>query len=96
MLTPEVIQGTLKPDGTLELDDKPKLPPCRVQVTVQPAPVSSTGPRGLVEVMDEIRQGQIARGYHGRTVQEMQAEETARRDHDEEDDRRCQTLGGTL
>ena len=30
-----VIEGTLKPDGTLELDEKLNLPPGRVKVTVQ-------------------------------------------------------------
>lgn len=30
-----VVQGTLKPDGTLELDAKPDLPPGRVTVILQ-------------------------------------------------------------
>jgi len=34
-LTETVIEATLKPDGTLELDWKPNLPPGRVKVTVQ-------------------------------------------------------------
>ena len=34
-LNESVIEGTLKPDGTLELDQKPNLPPGRVKVTVQ-------------------------------------------------------------
>ncbi len=38
-LTEAVIEGTLKPDGTLELDEKPNLPPGRVQVQVQSAVV---------------------------------------------------------
>jgi len=61
-LTEIVVEGTLKPDGTLELDQKPSLAPGRVQVIVKPLP-SPTGRRGLVEVMDEIRQSQRARGY---------------------------------
>ena len=51
-----VVEGILKPDGTLELDDKPGLSPGRVQVTVRSLSTSSTGQRGLVKVMDEIRQ----------------------------------------
>ena len=94
MLTQEVIQGTLKPDGTLELDDKPKLPAGRVQVTVQPV-AASAPKRGLVEVMDEIRESQIARGYQGRTLEEMQAEEAASQEETEEYERRCQGLGGS-
>ena len=31
-----VVDGTLKPDGSLELDSKPNLPPGRVQLIVQP------------------------------------------------------------
>jgi hypothetical protein len=34
-LTETVIEGTLKPDGTLELDEKPKLPPGRVKVVLR-------------------------------------------------------------
>ena len=33
-----VVEGTLKPDGSLELDSKPNLPPGRVQLIVQPLP----------------------------------------------------------
>jgi hypothetical protein len=33
--TEVVIQGTIQPDGTLVLDEKPNLPPGRVQVIVQ-------------------------------------------------------------
>ena len=36
-LSENVIEGTLKPDGTLELDEKPSLPPGRVTVILQPA-----------------------------------------------------------
>jgi hypothetical protein len=37
-----VVEGTLKPDGTLELDEKPSLPPGRVKVTLQPAQAGAT------------------------------------------------------
>ena len=33
-----VIQGVVKPDGTLELQEKVNMPPGRVQVTVSPLP----------------------------------------------------------
>ncbi len=62
MNTTAVVQATLKPDGTLELDQKPNLPPGRVQVIVQPLPPASTARRGLVDAMDEIRCSQRARG----------------------------------
>ena len=34
-LTETVIEGTLKPDGTLELDVKPNLPPGRVKILLR-------------------------------------------------------------
>jgi hypothetical protein len=34
-LTEAVVEGTLKPDGTLELDEKPGLPPGRVTVVLR-------------------------------------------------------------
>lgn len=37
-----VIQGTVKPDGTLELDGKIPLPPGKVSVTLEPVPVPKT------------------------------------------------------
>ena len=93
-LSEVVVEGTLKPDGTLELDQKPSLSPGRVQVTVKPLLRSSTAVRGLVEVMDEIRQSQRARGYQGRTPQEMQLEEKLRQEEDEDYERRCEQLWG--
>jgi hypothetical protein len=35
MLNEAVIEGTLKPDGTIELDRKPDLPPGRVKVILR-------------------------------------------------------------
>ncbi len=89
-----VVEGVLKPDGTLELDAKPNLSPGRVQVTVNPLPPSAIPQQGLVEVMDAIRQSQQAPGYHGRTVSEMQAGEKTRREEDEDYERRCEQLWG--
>jgi hypothetical protein len=71
MSMPVSIQGTLKPDGTLELDQKPNLPPGQVLITVQPLTVAAQ--RGLADVIDEIRRGQQARGFQGRSVQEIEA-----------------------
>src|SRR5579875_3488533 len=89
-----VVEGTLKPDGTLELDQKPNLSPGRVQVIVKSLASSPNGRRGLVEVMDEIRQSQRARGYQGRSQQEMQAEEKVRQEENEDYERRCEQLWG--
>ena len=62
----------------------------RVQVIVQPPPSI----RGLVEVMDEIRAGQQARGYVGRSPDAAREEEMARREEDAEYDRRCGRVAG--
>lgn len=93
-LTQAVTEGTLKADGTLELDEKPNLSPGRVLVVVQPLSQRALSKRGLVEVMDEIRASQLARGYQGRTLEAMQAEEKGRQEEDEEYDRRCEQLWG--
>jgi hypothetical protein len=80
-----IVQGTLKADGTLELDQQPNLLPGRVQVTVEfVAQPLSAKKRGLADVIDEIQQAQQARGYQGRTKEQWDADEAARRA--EEDD----------
>jgi hypothetical protein len=34
--TPNIVRGVLKPDGTLELDERPSMPAGRVEVTIRP------------------------------------------------------------
>ena len=63
-------------------------------VVVQPLTKPFPTRRGLVEVMDEIRASQRARGYQGRSLETMQAEEKARQEEDEDYDRRCEQLWG--
>jgi hypothetical protein len=69
-----VVGGTLKPDGTLELDQQPSLAPGRVKVTLQPVQAGAAPRSGLTDVIDEICRGQQARGYHGRSAEEIAAE----------------------
>jgi hypothetical protein len=38
-----VVDGTVKPDGTLELDQLVKLPAGRVRITIQPVPERTQG-----------------------------------------------------
>jgi hypothetical protein len=88
-----VVGGVLKPDGTLELDDKPALPPGRVHITLQRvAPESDEQRRGWWEVLQKIQRDQQERGYHGRTEAEMNAEEAAERAEDEEYDERWRQI----
>ncbi len=67
--TESVVEGTLKPDGTLDLDELPKVRPGRVQVIVQALPELPDGDP-FWDMMRSIRAGQKARGHVARTVEE--------------------------
>ena len=73
MSTSELIGGTLKADGTLELDQPPRLEPGRVMVALQPVDVP-TSSRGLAELLDDIHSGQRSRGFSGRSEEEIEAD----------------------
>jgi hypothetical protein len=68
-----VIQGTLRPDGTLELDEKPNLPPGRVTVVLQPAPEPTQPAEGWWPYLQRVRAEREAAGYHFMNETEMQA-----------------------
>ena len=76
------IQGTLREDGTLLLDQKPNLPPGRVKVTVEP--VSDLAQTDVWQVLERIWAGQRARGHVPRSREEIDAELEASRQEDEE------------
>ena len=71
-----VIEGTLKPDGTLELDKKPALAPGRVTVVLRQDSTASPQALGeqLFETLRQIRAGQKARGHVPRSEAEIQAQ----------------------
>jgi hypothetical protein len=76
------IQGTLQEDGTLVLDDKPNLPPGRVKVTVESVPdLTQTD---VWQVLEQIWEGQRARGHVPRSKEDIDAELEASREEDEE------------
>jgi hypothetical protein len=77
-----VLRGILRADGTLELAEKPPLPAGPVEVVLRPAAPT------LLEAMAQIRQNQQARGYTGRTLEELHADEDARRAEEEEEEER--------
>ncbi len=83
------VEGILKPDGTLALDEKPSLPPGRVTVTVRQTPASPHRQRTLADVIDKIQRGQQARGYQGRSAEEIEA---GLREGEEEYERKVQAL----
>jgi hypothetical protein len=67
------MQGTVRDDGTLELDAKVLMPPGRVLVTVQPAvPPAPDDP--FWQRMDRIWANQKARGHVPRSGEEVEAE----------------------
>jgi hypothetical protein len=76
------IQGTLQPDGTLVLDEKPNLPPGRVKVTVEPVPDCKQ--TDIWKFFERLRAEQHARGHVPRTKEEIDAELEAARQEDEE------------
>jgi hypothetical protein len=76
------IQGTLREDGTLLLDQKPNLPPGRVKVIVEP--IIDLTQTDVWQVLERIWASQRARGHIPRSREEIDAELEASRQEDEE------------
>jgi hypothetical protein len=79
------IQGSIMPDGTLELDSKLSLPPGRVQVTVAPVTVEKKE-SGVRQSLDAILESRKSQTVLGRTKQEIDADLQAMRDEWDERD----------
>jgi hypothetical protein len=82
---PLVLEGTLRPDGTLQLDEKPNLPAGRVRVTVQPLPSPARAGESLMSRMQAVWAAQKARGHVPRSREEIDADLRALRDEAEEE-----------
>jgi hypothetical protein len=54
-LTEFVVEGTLKPDGTLELDQKPNLAPGRLTVVLRQAMPASPPQEGWWQFLQRVR-----------------------------------------
>jgi hypothetical protein len=67
-----IVPGTLKPDGTLELDQKPNLPPGRVTVVLRQE-TKPAAKEGWWPYMQRIRAEREAAGYHFMNEEEVQA-----------------------
>jgi hypothetical protein len=85
-LIEETIDATLDTNGQLQLAHQPQLPPGPVQVTIRVASIVRPK-RGLADVIREIAAEQRARGFPGRSAEEIQAEEEANLTADAERDR---------
>jgi len=75
-----VVGGALTPDGELVLDEKPNLPPGRVQVVVRLAEERRAPAGSLFAVLERIWADQAARGFHGTSCEEIMAHLNALRD----------------
>ena len=82
----ETINATLDSSGQLWLSHQPKLPPGPVRVTIR-ATAAVAPRRGLADVIREIAAEQRARGYPGRSGEDIGAEEADRLEEDAERDR---------
>ncbi len=86
-LTEIVVQGTLHPDGTLQLDEKPNLSPGRVKVILQPVEEPPQTQEGWWPYMQRIRAEREAAGYHFMNEAEMQAHLDGLREDEDRIDR---------
>jgi hypothetical protein len=82
--TQVVVQGTLRPDGVLELDEKVPMPAGRVLVTVQPV-VQPPADDPFWEMMNRIWEGQRARGHVPRSSDDVEAQRRALREEMEQE-----------
>ncbi len=80
------VQGTLREDGTLVLDDKINLPPGRVKVTVEPVPDYKQ--TEIWQFFERMKAEREALGIASRSQEEIDAYLATMRD----DDERCQLI----
>jgi hypothetical protein len=90
------VPGTIRPDGSLDLEASVAVPPGPVRVTIEPIPSPEAESRGggLLETLDAIHASQRARGFLGRPVEEWEAERERGRIEDQEDEERWRTIWG--
>lgn len=74
-----ILHGTLKNDGTLELDETPNLSPGRVRLTVE-AVAPQPSPDRFWNMMAQIWSDLRASGHVPRTAEEIEAQRRAFRD----------------
>jgi hypothetical protein len=76
LMTPTqvVLTGTWKPDNTLELDEKPNLPPGRVRVTLELVAPESAASVGWWDVLQQMWKTLPAGGASGRTKEQIDTE----------------------
>jgi hypothetical protein len=85
-LTEIVVEGTLKPDGTLELDQKPNLSPGRVTVVLRQESESPPPRDDWFQHLQRIRAEREASGYPFMNEAEVNAHVEWLREGDRIDD----------
>lgn len=68
-----VVDGTLRPDGTLELDQKPSLPPGRVTIVLRQESAPPHPTENLWQFMQRARHELEAAGSNFMNAEEVQA-----------------------
>jgi hypothetical protein len=86
-----VVEGTVQPDGTLEVTQKVDLPAGRVHVTVQPV-VVPVQPDRFWKMMESIWTAQRASGRIPRTREEIDADLDALRNEAEDEMQAIESL----
>lgn len=81
-----VVAGTLKPDGTLELDQKPDLPPGRVTVVLRPKSEATAPQEDWWQFMQRTRRELEAAGHPFMNEEEVNAHIEWLREGDQIDD----------
>ena len=80
------VRGTLQPDGTLVLDEKPDLPPGRVEVVLRPVPEPTPPQEDWWQFMQRTRRELEAAGHTFMNDEEIQAHIEWLREGDRIDD----------
>jgi hypothetical protein len=70
-MTPITVQGTVRPDGSLEFPPLSALPSGPVEVTVRPIPSSHDGEENWWEYLQRARAELEAEGHEFRTGEEI-------------------------
>lgn len=81
-----VIEGTLRPDGTLELDEKPNLAPGRVTVVLRQESETASPREDWFQFMQKARKKMEEAGSHFMDEQEVQVHIESLRERDRIDD----------
>lgn len=87
-----ILHGTIKPDGSLELNHPLDLPPGEVRVTVQPLETPPQSKEDIRTFLERIRADQKMRGHAPQTREEIDADLQALRDEAEEETQEIENI----